>query len=233
LRASSVNTFARSTRTLRSRTSQQCLRLSQQPARREYSSAKDTVKKASSDIPWLVSAIAVTIGGTYAALLPRSDPHDEHHDNHGEEHGEEHEEKEEPAEEEGGEEKASSDDAEKEDAPKEEDTDSDESEDKPKSSSSAEVSNKGMTKSASNTVKHEDTSTGKKLRLDSTAGTKIGEGSSSGDGDAMADKQRAISNTDTKHSADSSKDPNMSNKGEGTVETAKIKGTVDPNRPQV
>jgi len=254
LRASSVNTFARSARTLRSRASQQCLRLSQQTGRREYSSAKDTVKKASSDIPWLVSGIAVTIGGTYAALQPR-DPV-EHHDDHGEGHGDEHEEKEEsteeePAEEsskdeekpeEGGEEKASSDGAEKEEAPKEEDTesqedgekkDTEESEGKPKSSDSAEVSNKGMTKNASNTAKHEETGTGKKLRLDSTAGQNVGEGVSSGDGDAMSNKQRGISNTDTRHSTDLSKNPEKSQKGEGTVETAKIKGTVDPSRPQV
>lgn len=90
-----------------------------------------------------------------------------------------------------------------------------------------------MTKSASNTVKHEETGTGKKLRLDSTAGKNIGEGSSSGDGDAMSDKQRGMSNTDTRHSTDPSKNPEVSKKGEGTADTAKIKGTVDPSRPQV
>lgn len=152
----------------------------------------------------------------------------------------------------GEEEKASDDEAKREDtpkddAPKEEDSesnddggkkddekkDSEESEDKPKKSGNAEVSNKGMTKSASNTVKHEETGTGKKLRLDSSAGKTIGEGSSSGDEDDMSHKQRGMSNTDTKHSTDPSKDPEKSKKGEGTVETAKIKGTVDPSRPQV
>jgi len=90
-----------------------------------------------------------------------------------------------------------------------------------------------MTKTATNTVKHEETGTGKKLRLDSSAGTNIGEGSSSGDGDSMSDKQRGMSNTDTRHSSDISKNPDKSTKGEGTADTAKIKGTVDPNRKQV
>jgi hypothetical protein len=172
----------------------------------------------------LACGIAVTIGGTYAALLPR-DPVGDHHDDHGEGHGEKHDEEEESVEEEPAE-ASSKDDAPKEDAPKEEDTesqdkgeekDSEESEDKSKSSSGAEVSNKGMTKTATNTVKHEETGTGKKLRLDSSAGKNIGEGSSSGDGDSMSDKQRGMSNTDTRHSTDISKDPEKSTKGEGTA----------------
>lgn len=215
------------------------------------------------DIYRLVSGIAITIGGTYAALQPR-DPvhHDDHGEGHGEEHGEQHEEKEEGSSEEesteeskdegksddgGEEEKDSADDANKEDAPKEdapkeedsgskedgEEKESEKSDDKSEKSGNTEVSNKGMTKSATNTVKHEETGTGKKLRLDSSAGKTIGEGSSSGDEDDMSHKQRGMSNTDTKHSTDPSKDPEKSKKGEGTVETAKIKGTVDPSRPQV
>lgn len=187
----------------------------------------------------------MTIGGTYAALQPR-DPV-EHHDDHGEGHGDEHEEKEESNDEspkdededkseEGGEEKASSDDAEKEEAPKEdaagESQEEGEKKDSPPSGS-AEVSNKGMTKSASNTVKHEETSTGKKLRLDSSAGKNIGEGASSGGEDDMSHKQRGMSNTDTRHSTDPNEDPEISKKGEGTAETAKIKGTVDPSRKQI
>jgi hypothetical protein len=111
--------------------------------------------------------------------------------------------------------------------------DDEESEDKATSSGSGEVSNRGMTKGASNVVKHEDTPVGKKLRLSSTAGKNVGEGVSSGDGDAMSDKQRGMSNTDTRHSTDLAQNPEKSNKGEGTVDTAKIKGTVDPSRPQV
>lgn len=46
-------------------------------------------------------------------------------------------------------------------------------------------------------------------------------------------KQEGISNTDTKHSTDITNDPEKSTKGEGTPETSKSKGTVDPSRPQV
>jgi hypothetical protein len=45
-------------------------------------------------------------------------------------------------------------------------------------------------------------------------------------------KQEGKSNADTKYSWDISKDPNLSNKGEGQVESAKVKGTVDPRRRQ-
>jgi len=63
-------------------------RPSQQPAlKQQYSSAtgtaKETVKKASSDIPWALSAFLVTTGGTWLALQPRdAGHHDEHHDEH-------------------------------------------------------------------------------------------------------------------------------------------------------
>jgi hypothetical protein len=189
-----------------------------------------------------ISALVVTVGGTYAALLPRSAPHDEHHDDHGEEHEEkEAKEEEAPVEEkseeksedsakedgkseEGGEEKASG----KEKSPKED------SEDKPSSpSSSSEVSHKGPTKNKDDTKKHEEGATGKKLRIDSASGKTIGEGTSSGEGDAFSKKQSGLSNTDTKHSTEPHLDPEKSKKGEGTAETAKIKGTVDPSRKQV
>ena len=42
-----------------------------------------------------------------------------------------------------------------------------------------------------------------------------------------------MSNTDTKHSEDITNSSEKSTKGEGTVETAKVKGTVSPQRPQV
>ena len=49
----------------------------------------------------------------------------------------------------------------------------------------------------------------------------------------MSGKQEGFSNTDTKHSTDIANDPDKSKKGEGTPETSKSKGTVDPGRPQV
>lgn len=49
----------------------------------------------------------------------------------------------------------------------------------------------------------------------------------------MSGKQEGLSNTDTKHSTDIASNPEKSKKGEGTPETAKLKGTVRPSRPQV
>ena len=45
-------------------------------------------------------------------------------------------------------------------------------------------------------------------------------------------KQEGLSNVDTKHSYDVTKDPSVSKKGEGQPDTAKVKGTVQPSRPQ-
>lgn len=49
----------------------------------------------------------------------------------------------------------------------------------------------------------------------------------------MSGKQEGLSNTDTKHSTDISNNPNKSKKSEGGPDTAKVKGTVDPNRKAV
>jgi hypothetical protein len=46
----------------------------------------------------------------------------------------------------------------------------------------------------------------------------------------MSGKQQGISNTDTKHSTDLLTDPTKPKKAEGQVESAKLKGTVDPRR---
>jgi hypothetical protein len=186
----------------------------------------------------------LTIGGTWAALQPRSAPHEAHgHDEH---HGdEEHEEKEEPAEEEdkpeesseGGDESKEGGD----EAPTEESSDTD---DKPKEDAAAEAksegtgeaetpSNKGKTLNKSDTKKSESGGQGDKKRIDSDNAKNIGEGVSSKTGDDMSDKQSGLSNTDTAHSTDPNKDETKSSKGEGTAETAKVKGTVQTDRPQV
>ena len=46
-----------------------------------------------------------------------------------------------------------------------------------------------------------------------------------------AQKQQGLSNTNTKHSIDIGNSDQYSKKGEGAPETAKMQGTVDPNRP--
>lgn len=50
---------------------------------------------------------------------------------------------------------------------------------------------------------------------------------------SISDKQRGLSNTQTKHSTDIDNDPGKSKKGEGYAETAKAQGAVDPQRPMV
>ncbi|KAI4173954.1 MAG: hypothetical protein LQ343_002722 [Gyalolechia ehrenbergii] len=55
---------------------------------------------------------------------------------------------------------------------------------------------------------------------------------SKGASNVHSGQQEGISNTDTKHSTDLDNNPEKSKKGEGFVETAKMKGPVDPSRPQ-
>jgi len=237
LRTSSVTAFARSARSVQRSGSQQCLRLSQQPARRGYASAAgEAVKKAGSELPWALGAVVMTVGGSWLALQPRSAPHEDHGDEH---HGDEHEE---PSEEGDKPEESSGSDEPKEEEsegdPKEE---SSEPEEKPeevaKSDGKGEAEtpdNKGMTKSKGETVKHESAGThGRKKRIDSDNAKDIGVGASSDTGDEMSHKQREFSNTDTKHSEDPNKSDTKSSKGEGTADSAKVKGTVKPDRPQV
>lgn len=55
---------------------------------------------------------------------------------------------------------------------------------------------------------------------------------SAGDQNSQSGKQEGLSNTDTKHSTDIEGNPEKSTKGEGAPESAKLKGTVDTDRPQ-
>lgn len=73
----------------------------------------------------------------------------------------------------------------------------------------------------------------KKAKGPTSKGVPIGIGVSSEAGDEQTAKQEAVSNTDTKHSSDVTENPEKSKKGEGTLESAKTKGTVKPDRPQV
>ncbi|KAL8670061.1 MAG: hypothetical protein Q9168_005380 [Polycauliona sp. 1 TL-2023] len=84
-----------------------------------------------------------------------------------------------------------------------------------------------------------------KKRIESDYGKEQGqlEGEDSGGSDKAApskppsgsnttsQKQEGLSNTNTKHSTDMDNNPDKSKKGEGVVETAKVKGSVDPSRP--
>jgi len=149
---------------------------------------------------------------------------------------------------EGGEDKEESkDDSEKAEAKDDSKDDKDESESKSDSGEDSKESGSGSkddlgelhvgkTKKGGGPKKSEsdDGKGSNKKRIDSPAGKKIGEGASSGeDTDRQGDIQKGFSNTDTKHSEDPNQDPGASSKGEGTADTAKIKGTVKVDRKQV
>jgi len=80
-------------------------------------------------------------------------------------------------------------------------------------------------------VNKEDTAKSESSGEDDNA-KNIGKGVSSETGDDMSEKQKGLSNTDTKHSTDPNADETKSSKGEGTADTAKVKGTVQTDRPQ-
>lgn len=111
---------------------------------------------------------------------------------------------------------------------------------------------KGATSGGGDTRKHiPDPKGGNKKRIESQYGTRQGvaaeDNVETGESGATQDKpaaakppgssttisgkQEGLSNTDTKHSTDIANNPEKSKKGEGTPETAKLKGTVDPGRP--
>jgi len=89
-----------------------------------------------------------------------------------------------------------------------------------------------------------DAKGGAKRRVESRQGKDLGQVEQMG-GDAedkgapskdaapggTAQKQQGLSNTNTKHSIDIGNSDEYSKKGEGAPETAKMQGTVDPNRP--
>jgi len=108
----------------------------------------------------------------------------------------------------------------------------------------------GSNTQTGNTVEsYPDSKGGYKKRINSEAGMKQGtaekaptKGYESVDDKAAASKspggrgttsgkQEGLSNTDTKYSIDLTNNPDKSQKGEGTPETAKLKGTVDVGRP--
>ncbi|CAD0028210.1 unnamed protein product [Aureobasidium pullulans] len=81
-----------------------------------------------------------------------------------------------------------------------------------------------------------------KKRIDSGYGKNLGEGPTHrSDGSTSTEtpddqgdiqkKQAGLSTTNTRHSTDITKDPEMSKKGEGSPDTAKSSGTISVNRP--
>ncbi|KAL8770902.1 MAG: hypothetical protein Q9209_003553 [Squamulea sp. 1 TL-2023] len=67
---------------------------------------------------------------------------------------------------------------------------------------------------------------------DSGSSDKAAPSKSPSGSNTTSQKQEGLTNTNTKHSTNMDSDPGKSKKGEGAVETAKVKGSVDPGRPQ-
>ncbi|CAO2655264.1 Nn.00g103280.m01.CDS01 [Neocucurbitaria sp. VM-36] len=203
LRASSFARAARPTRYLRTAELQPWQRAVQ---RRTYASAHGAHGEAkSSDVPWAAAAAAGTAAGLYFVLtqdLSHGESHDEHH---GDAHGKEHDEEEAPA-----------------DESKEEET-KDESEANTDSTDEKKDDSKDEKKPEPKKDESKEASPDKTDKPDPAKESKS-QNETSG-------KQQGLSNDDTHHSSEVSKQDEKSKKGEGVAETAKLKGTVSTDRP--
>ncbi|ATZ48524.1 hypothetical protein BCIN_03g07260 [Botrytis cinerea B05.10] len=229
-----------------------------QVARRTYASGGHGEAKSGGDAVWAAGAVAVTVPSCWFLISNKPEPAHSHgghgdshaHEEHEEEKEEEVEEKEEdkPAESEEKTEEKTEDKEEPKESEKTEESDSDDEakeQDTPATSDDEETvgeTDKNVRKSIP------DAKGGNKARSESKAAIKQGEDNSEAKEGEPSDKaaaskepqskntqsgkQEGLSNTDTKHSTDITNDPSKSKKGEGAPETAKVKGTVDPNRPQ-
>ncbi|EKG09850.1 hypothetical protein MPH_13057 [Macrophomina phaseolina MS6] len=234
-------------------------RINQSVTRRGYASSHggSGQSHAKSDLPWLVGSLAVGVPGTWWMLQPG----DAHHGGHDEHHEKHEEAKEEVPKEEPKEQPKEEPEAEAKEEPKEESKDDSEEEPKkeeigPKEGSDSSPRFKGATSAGGedkaapdNRYSKTDAKEGaNKRRIDSTYGTPLGAHESENDKPGSAKdqpspskeplsqnqtsgKQQGISNTDTKHSIDVDNKPTESKKPEGSVDSAKTKGPVDPNRP--
>jgi len=206
-----------------------------QIGQRGYASGGHEATKAGGDLPWLIGSVGVTVPTIWYLLAnPPEAPHgDDEHGAHGA-HGKGHEEEEskDESEDDKSEDSGSEEEGKEADTP---DTSDDEGETVTKSSEEGETDE---------TRKHiPDAKGGAKKRIEGAEGKAQGVGEEeeadkpaaskpAGDQNTMSGKQEGLSNTDTKHSTDITNNPEKSTKGEGTPETSKSKGTVDPSRPQ-
>jgi hypothetical protein len=218
-----------------------------QVARRGYASGGHGSSQAGGDAVWAAGAIAVTVPSCWYLLQNAPDTSHGHgdHGDHGESHGESHgEEKEDETEEKSKDEEKSED---KEDSESDSDSDSKEA-DTPDTSDDEGAAEEESGSDEKNTKKIiPDAKGSNKKRIESKQGKKQGEledpendtddeaaaSKPAGGKNTQSGKQEGLSNTDTKHSTDIENNPDKSKKGEGAPETAKVKGTVDPNRPQL
>lgn len=224
--------------------------LRQSIQRRTYASGHGHSEAKSSDVPWMAAAVASTVGGLYI-IVNQDLSHGEHaeHDHHlNDEKHEEDAEKTPALEKEKTESKQAvkeeSHDATNVDAPKVENNDAN-AEDSSKDESEKTDSQEEGTHSESREKAAEDK---KKEHKDAKAQAsqekQDDEAAASPDKsdkpdprkepksfNEMSGKQQGMSNDETHHSSQISKQPEKSKKGEGVAETAKLKGTVSTDRP--
>ncbi|KAF4635866.1 hypothetical protein G7Y89_g2237 [Cudoniella acicularis] len=202
--------------------------LYRQVARRTYASGGHGSAKAGGDAIWAAGAIAVTVPSCWYILSSTPDAAHGHESGHAKGH-EKHEKHEEEPEEEAKEDskdngEESEDKADSDDADKSEDSESsgeDKETNTPDTSDDEEKVNENSDKQSEDGKDNED------APKDKAAASKP-----AGDKPTQSGKQEGLSNADTKHSVDISKDPSTNKKGEGALETAKVKGSLDPKRSQ-
>ncbi|KAJ5584954.1 uncharacterized protein N7459_004754 [Penicillium hispanicum] len=180
--------------------------------RRFASTGKGYVEHKTSDLPWLLGSVG--LGGPVIAYLLLSGPEKKPHgDAHGHDDDTEHKEshEEEPSEEE------PADDVEQQ--PKDDEKAEQPAEEKPEELKDEDTHKQDTAEEP----KKDETSD--KPQNDEPAAAKAPGGPES-----TSFKQDKLSNADTDHPH--MNDPGKSEKGEGEPETAKLKGTVSPERPQ-
>ncbi|KAK1147776.1 hypothetical protein N8T08_000289 [Aspergillus melleus] len=179
-------------------------RPAQQLARRTYASGGSHETKKSSDLPWLLGSVG--LGGPAAFYLIQSRPQKQSHDHHGEAHT-------------GGPE-----DAEK----KEAETSAKEAEAQP--DRDAEQKTEQASEPKSDEGSGDDKPKGGSLGEPPSNVDQPDTRKEAGDFTSTSGKQEGVSNTTTDNPYVN--EPGKSVKGEGETETAKVKGTVAPERPQ-
>ncbi|KAL9612482.1 MAG: hypothetical protein Q9167_002913 [Letrouitia subvulpina] len=203
--------------------------------------------KSGSDLPWAIASGVVTIPTLIyllrqGPLKDRSNDHgDGEHGGHGKADGEAQENTEDGQE--SGEDTNA--DSAAEGGTKEGDSGSDGDADKGGTKTPSETSDDNKTTSEGGDEQDKATpdNSNSEAGVEGEDSTNDGEEGDTGDGDKPAPtkpagsyntqsgKQEGISNMDTHHSTDIHNNPEKSKKGEGVAETAKLKGTVDPQRP--
>ncbi|CAN9300576.1 hypothetical protein CC77DRAFT_1018017 [Alternaria alternata] len=214
LRASSLARAARPARYIRTAELQPWQRAVQ---RRTYASGHGPEGDAkSSDVPWMAAAVVGTAVGLYTVVNQDTNHGAEHHPL-GDPHGE------------GGAQKTGTGstvgEENKQDEPEEETKDESKEESKDESKEEPKSDQQDPSKPTKENSEEKDTQSPDQSdkpdpRKEETKSQ-----------NEMSGKQKGLSNDNTEHTSQISKQPEKSKKGEGVAETAKLQGTVSTERP--